>query len=347
MPTRLLLTCLLVAACGEPFEPAVASTSQAVVGGQAEARYPPVGYLLVGDSRATLHGPNCGATLIAPDVAVTAAHCIAGEKAFGVAIGPSALRVNAKTAVPHASYLGNAGGMERYAHDVAVVFLDVPIPSVEPATVGAASTAGAYRYIGYGRTTVGDSTVTAGYTNERKSTAMAVTSVVPLNLFTAGLGGGLCWGDSGGPLMDEDGGTTIYGVLADFSEVFVCKVGNEMIFTSLDAERPFLSAALACHERATAGCIAAVLKGGALTPDGGLACETFCAEVNLGNGGCGGGWRCDGLCATPATCLESTAEARFRADPGGCSSIGAPGLLSLLIFLAPLAFGRGRSRQRN
>jgi hypothetical protein len=61
-----------------------------------------------------------------------------------------------------------------------------------------------------------------------------------LNVWARGRNGGLCWGDSGGPLL-RHGESAIAGVLADFANgYFRCEEGNRMIFTSLWAERDFL-----------------------------------------------------------------------------------------------------------
>jgi secreted trypsin-like serine protease len=46
------------------------SAEESVTGGQPEAGYPAVGYLL------SLGAEGCGATVIAPRLAVTAAHCL-------------------------------------------------------------------------------------------------------------------------------------------------------------------------------------------------------------------------------------------------------------------------------
>jgi hypothetical protein len=69
----------------------------AIVGGRAEVRWAASGYLASGSSMETLDRgrPACGATLIAPNVVVTAAHCISDEKvtfAFGAGeVGKGAL----------------------------------------------------------------------------------------------------------------------------------------------------------------------------------------------------------------------------------------------------------------
>jgi hypothetical protein len=58
-----------------------------------------------------------------------------------------------------------------------------------------------------------------------------------------GVDGGLCWGDSGGPLI---AGGAIAGVLHGHRDAVDprCEIGNPVVFTSLDDERDFLACAL-------------------------------------------------------------------------------------------------------
>lgn len=249
------------------------SMESPVVGGAAEDRYGAVGYLAVGGTADTLFGPNCGVTLIAPDVAVTAAHCIklVGYKRFGFGIGKVAdhKMVPATSVFVHPRY--NPDGLDpdgpRYTHDVAILKLARAITDITPMLIGPASLAPVdadagglaaaddagvipglvpnARYVGYGRVEAGGFNHGGGYTNERKSAAFSVTRISDYDVFARGVNGGNCWGDSGGPLIDE-AGSTLYGVLADFDLVFDCQVGNKMIYTNLDRERAFIDLASTC-----------------------------------------------------------------------------------------------------
>lgn len=329
----------LAVGCGVEWTPTdVTARRDAVVGGGPEARYPAVGYFMTGDSTDFLIGPYCGATLIAPNLAVTAGHCVDRAPAHGVALGPDALRFAAKEVVVHPYF----DTRDRFQHDMALVVLAQPATGIEPAVVARATAGTAYRYVGYGRTTPGDVNVTDGYTDERKSTAMRVRSADTFNVFTQGVGGGLCWGDSGGPLMEEDGGAAIYGVLADFDGVFDCQVGNKMIFTSLHNERGFIAAAQACSARASvSGCVAGAMRPGGLV-DGGLGCARFCEEVPVQEGECAAGQTCDGLCAVPATCGEPLGNEALPSAPTGCSATGGLGLPALGLALVALRRRRPR-----
>jgi secreted trypsin-like serine protease len=274
-------------ACAEsgPAPDALAAQQLAVVGGRAETGYRAVGFMMVGDSPQTLHGPYCGATVVAPRVAVTAAHCAYGREngSFGIGLyrGDTHETVHAQRVFVHKQY--NPNGSPRYQHDVAALVLDHAV-DVQPAAITAANTEAATRYIGYGRVTSGDDHVTNGYTNERKSAAEAVKSVGDWNLWTQGIDGGLCWGDSGGPLMIEEQ-NKILGVLADFDQVFYCSEGNHMIFTSLWAERDFINQVKQCAESGNTAC----------EPP---QCQYRCEAYGYHAGECRGGWFCDGNCIT-------------------------------------------------
>lgn len=253
--TKLALPALtlasLLVACGPPEldEEAKGASSAHVVGGRHENGHEAVGYLAVGSGGRLTPQSSCGATLIAPQVAITAAHCIVltrrdGIDTYGYGLGATGGEVfRAARVHVHPGY--DPDGAERYRHDVAVLILE-STPPVTPVEIAPAPVRAQATYVGYGRTTRGDSTVQTGYTDERKSARLRIDRDDGRNVFTTGLDGGLCWGDSGGPLLVGD---AVVGVLADFDRVFSCEVGNRMIFTSLDAELDFIDAAIDGDDR--------------------------------------------------------------------------------------------------
>src|SRR4051794_18496926 len=69
-----------------------ASSESPLVGGRPESGYPAVGYVVggvrLGGSPVFLGEATCGATMIAPDIAITATHCVATSRDFyGVGFG--------------------------------------------------------------------------------------------------------------------------------------------------------------------------------------------------------------------------------------------------------------------
>src|SRR5262245_20244704 len=113
---RFLIALAPVLACacaadvdGASFDGDGSTGDGAVVGGGAESRFPAVGFVAIGDTRAGVAGPRYGATLIAHDVAVTASHCVHGSTstktfALGLRGGPNwDLRV-ARKAFEHPRY---------------------------------------------------------------------------------------------------------------------------------------------------------------------------------------------------------------------------------------------------
>lgn len=286
---------LALGACAAP--PDATTEDSDVVGGRAEKGFAAVGFLAKGSSPSTLEGPNCGATLIAPDVAVTAAHCIknypAAAYGFGIGGKSDGKIIPAIAVYTHPRHkAADAPAQPRYQHDVAVVKLATPVPGAVIAPVGDATAGQGLTYVGYGRVTAGGSGIYDGYTGERKSADFDVSRVSDFNVFVTGKDGGNCWGDSGGPLLDPRTGA-ITGVLADFDGEFDCKVGNRMIFTRMAGDRAFVDAAKKCtSDRGFVGDLPAscpMTGGDPQTPTGAL--EDFATGAPVPEGTLAPGWR--------------------------------------------------------
>ncbi len=246
-PLRAAPLLLVTASCVTPnAELEVDTTAEEVVGGRHENGYAAAGHLLSGFRPDTLTGPACGAALIAPTIAVTAAHCIDDpQSVYAVGFGDvySSPPHLVSHVVMHPSYDGDPGRWERWRHDLAVLHLATPVLDVEPASIATPQLGCNSRYVGHGRVTEGTFIEEDGYTGERKSAGQCIDEIANQHLVTHGTDGGLCWGDSGGPLLQQ-GTNQILGVLADFDGIFSCYIGNSMIFTSLSGEHTFIDCAI-------------------------------------------------------------------------------------------------------
>lgn len=291
----LLSASMALGACAAP-EDATTQDDSDVVGGRAEKGFAAVGFLAKGTSTSTLSGPNCGATLIAPDLAITAAHCIEYDTAaaYGFGMGDKAdgKIIPAIAVYNHPAYNKTASpGQPRYLHDLALLKLATPVPGAVIAPIADAKAGQMLTYVGYGRVTEGDVNNYDGYTGERKSADFDVTHVDDLSVFVAGKDGGNCWGDSGGPLLEPQSGA-VTGVLADFDGEFNCRVGNKMIFTRLAGERAFLDAAKKCvSDRGFIGKLPAScpMTGGEPQNQGGVL-EAFATGAQVPEGTIAAGW---------------------------------------------------------
>jgi hypothetical protein len=135
-----------LAACAAPeaAESEEAAVDDAeIVGGSRDLRWSASGYLLKGASMETLDTskPACGATLIAPNVAVTAAHCVLDENAtfaFGTGDIASGPLVRVKERRAHPSFHAESQGSLDLVHalrkyDVGVLILERALQGVTPA----------------------------------------------------------------------------------------------------------------------------------------------------------------------------------------------------------------------
>ncbi|HEY5952068.1 MAG TPA: trypsin-like serine protease, partial [Kofleriaceae bacterium] len=213
------------------------SSESFVVGGQLESGYPPVGYLH--NNLYPQYKTWCGVTLIAPKVVITASHCVDGIAAPNLVVGfglvDSSPTVQVTAVHQHPSFVYRGEGDYLPWDDVAILELaqEVAIP---PATLARAEPGTCTnRYVGYGRNVPGGSGITEGYDGQRRSARICIDAENPHELYIHGADGGLCWGDSGGPLL-ADGQTRVFGVLSRHApranSNYSCENGNRMIFTA-------------------------------------------------------------------------------------------------------------------
>lgn len=134
--TRAMLAGLLLCGCGGS-EPAQ-SEEGFLVDGTPESRWEAAGYVTRADGSS---GVLCGAALIAPNVAMTAAHCVYRNRDDALAFGIGEIRSGRQFAVEEIHYHPKASleaeGFIDLVHtlrmyDLAYLVLDQEVPYVEP-----------------------------------------------------------------------------------------------------------------------------------------------------------------------------------------------------------------------
>ena len=223
---RSLLVAVLVlaAACAPPGEGAPpAPVRQPIIAGMPATGDPAIMSLL---SFQGARGSRCTATLITPRLLLTAAHCIFETPGFtrqlfagnndGNGDGPQTLPV--KMVVSNPRYQG----APRQGNDFCIVVLETPlsIPTVRLNRAPVESAQGkTVRYVGYGLVTIGNPG--SGGVKRQNTAPLAMVSRLLL-----GIGPNpnqSCEGDSGGPLLLDDGqGESIIGI-ASFVDAPACR----------------------------------------------------------------------------------------------------------------------------
>ena len=205
---RAVLFMLLLGGCalspdGEPASD-VHARSEAIVGGEFERGRPEVVFLY------QITGAACTGSIISPYVVLTANHCVesggrpAPPSNFRIYIGSSTRALTAEYRVAEVRPVPNAGLGMREANDVALLVLATPAtePPIELGR-GAprASLSGrTLTAVGYGQTPAGGSG-TKYFVDTRLNGYQNGFIFVPPTV---------CSGDSGGPLLGDDG--AVYGV---------------------------------------------------------------------------------------------------------------------------------------
>jgi MYXO-CTERM domain-containing protein len=265
---------LIATACGIDSSPPerTRTASQPIIGGaQSEpSEYAATGMLVAGDHLL------CTATLIGPDVALTAAHCLTppvfGTFGFTLDTDASDGVDNVVSASVWHRHPGFDDGVNEFLdlsirNDIGVIVLDEPILDVVPEQVeqeadGAQIDAGApLALCGYGRVVWHTSSLALKqdaevFVERSESNEFSTTAVDPQP----------CNGDSGGPLFAETpNGRRIVGVVSRaFGSSRMCDTGA--IITRVKPYADWIY--LASRDHNTGGCSASSGGGGAALPLG-------------------------------------------------------------------------------
>jgi secreted trypsin-like serine protease len=308
-----------------------ADVTQIVTGVPDQGKDPAVVALDIGGTEL------CSATLIAPDVLLTARHCVSltsasiscpatspqitGNRA------PSDLHVLLGDDVATAKLAANGAQVftptssEICDEDIALVLLDREVPGIQPLDVSTTGiTTGAHvTAIGYGRRGDGDA---AGKKLLREHVAVLDTS--PAEFL---VGEATCQGDSGGPALDETtgeivgivsrGGPTCDGAgvhnIYTRADAFLALVNEALAKSTSHGKKPKLDAGAAAeHDKVGGACTTAndCASGVCATDHGKQYCSRSCDAKDR----CPAHYHCT---ATP-TAAASAADAKI------CIAVATP-----------------------
>ncbi len=243
-----LVTTLLLSSCASNDEWSLADALQgadlAIIGGQETSDWPAVGAYVIDGG----YGGMCTATLVTPDVAVTAAHCaeLSGPNdqfyvGYDLFSATQADLFSISEAIVHPDY----DAYSQNPRDVAVLLLDEPLTSVDPIPLNETPMTNSwigdwFHYVGFGV----DDQYGGNNSGYKRETDIQVNEVYNLEYIHYTPGTNTCSGDSGGPgLADLDGQWYVAGIN---SSVFPVQGGQDACHGAgyqmrVDAEMTFFN----------------------------------------------------------------------------------------------------------
>lgn len=263
--------------------------SDAIYGGQLESGYPYSGYMIVtkSDGRISI----CSTTYLAPNVTISAAHCVfedattyVGEGQFRVSQDDNYIVRDIETKPGWDGRTSN--------NDLSILKLGSKTPLLSDFAEIASPQLGCnYIVVGYGRTE--NDLNGLDLNRPRKSTRVCITKIETDLVSLTGEGGGICFGDSGSPIF-EAGTNKIVAVISAITAApgetkASCKVDNTAVAVRIDRNLTFVAN--------TAGTIGKPVAADAL----------LCGQNCSGNRTCASGLICgtNGRCELPSGGCES------------------------------------------
>lgn len=230
--------------CVAPYSPDTGRVDAGIVGGTDTEAWPAVGVYMIDGGDSGL----CTATLVRPDVLLTAGHCADGHGNYELWSNTSSVWAsNAQWHVAHDVVIHPLyeAGESSYAHDLAILLLDEPITDVQYIPVNTENVDHTWQdswlhFVGYGS----DSYYGGPGSGTKRETDIQIYDYYPETVITYTAGTNTCTGDSGGPaFVERDGHWYVAGVI---SSGFAWQSGEDSchgggIQMRVDHELDFLS----------------------------------------------------------------------------------------------------------